>query len=125
MGTSKTLCTKNEDLHERVETYREERGLEYRSDAMEELLRAGLRERRHPLLSRLRERSLVLGEMLAVIGLVFLAGGIVTSAYPVFDGVVMWFVMSFFALAIPGAVELARLVAGQNELGVMVEEVIR
>lgn len=117
------MTCRDEDLHEQVEGYRQRRGFEHRSDAVKELLRVGLRERQSPVLSRFRERAIVIGEFLATFALVFLAGGVITSAYPIWQGLLMAIVLVLFAVAIPGAVELARVLNGQSELGQMVREV--
>lgn len=123
MAGEPQLTCRDEDLHDRVEEYRTGRGLEHRSDAVKELLRVGLRETQSPLLTRFRERAIVIGEMLATFALVFLAGSIVTSAFPVSQGLLMAVVLLLFSVAIPGAVELARFLRGQSELGEMAREV--
>jgi len=121
-GQDQLIC-RDSDLHDRVEGYREERGFEYKSDAVKELLRVGLRESRSPLLRRFRERAIVIGEMLAVFALMFLAASIVIATIPFSEGLLMAVVLLLFAVAIPSAVELARVVRGSNAIGTMFWEV--
>jgi len=127
MGASDSdmIACKNAELAERVESYRERAGYDHRTEAVEDLLRAGLRETQSPLLTRLREQAIQIGHLLGVFALIFLAAGVLYQPFPFGQSLFMAIVLAGCAVAIPGAVEVARLVNGQNELGAAVREVVR
>lgn len=127
MGASDSdmIACKNAQLAERVERYRERAGHEHRTEAVEDLLRVGLRETQSPLLARLREQAIQIGHLLAVFALIFLAAGVLYQPFPFGQSLFMSVVLVACAVAIPGIIEVARLVRGQNELGAAVREVVR
>jgi len=121
----KNVTVHNEELREAVEEYRDKAGYDSINAAAEDIMSTGLREVRSPLLNRLRERALGLAEMLTVFALVFLAAGAINPSIPYAEGFRMAIVLLAFAVAIPGIAEFSRLVAGTNEIGDKVHEVIR
>jgi hypothetical protein len=124
MADSEYVNVRNEELREEVEEYKDRAGYEQLSTAAEDLLRTGLRETQSPLLSRFRERAIVIGELLSVFALIFLVAGVLYKPYPFAESLIMAIVLVSLAVAIPGSVELARVIRGQNELGAVIREVV-
>jgi hypothetical protein len=124
MADSEYVNVRNEELREKVEKYQDRAGYEQLSTAAEDLLRTGLRETQSPLLSRFRERAIVIGELLSVFALIFLIAGVLYPPYPFAESLIMAIVLVSLAVAIPGSVELARVIRGSNELGAVIREVV-
>jgi type IV secretory pathway TrbD component len=115
---SKTIGFRaDEDLQERIETYGSEQGYDKQSEAVEDLVKTGLREKRQPLLYRAKgsASSIALGLTIAAVVAVVL--GFVTTLWTIGQGVVIALVLIASASATLMLVELPRMVSGQNHLG--------
>jgi hypothetical protein len=125
MATDEMLqCRADCELAESVDQYRERAGHEHQTDAVESLIRAGLREQRRPLLSRWREQVINWAGLLGVFALIALASGFVAPGIPAATGYAMSTVLVVFAVVLVSALEAARVVTGQSEIGQFVREVV-
>jgi hypothetical protein len=115
----------NDDLPEGVERYQARHGLEYRSDALEELVEIGLRETRSPILYRLKDEVINWAGWLGVFAVIVLAAGFVTPYVSVLYGALLAGTLAIFAVLLVAALELGRILTGQSELGAVVWSVIR
>lgn len=119
MANSDTLTCKPNDeaLSSDVEEFVARGGYESRNQALEDLIRTGLRESKYPILTRLRERVIHYSAMLCVFALVFIAGGVVTEPIHFANALLMAIVLVAMAVGLIAVVELARLIRGTSELG--------
>lgn len=124
MANGDTLALRNKELADRVDSYQDEMGYEHRSDALDDLIRKGLRESRSPILSRWRDQVVDWAGLLVMTGAIFLAAGFVFPQIHPMTGGLMALVLAFMALAMLGIVETARLLRGSNELGARMREVV-
>jgi hypothetical protein len=118
---SDTITCKNRELRERVDEYKQRAGYESRNQAVQDLLRTGLRESQSPILSRWREQTIEWAGHLALFAIIFLAGGVVT---PIGFGWAAMMSLTLLAMAVGlvGLVEAGRLLRGQSQLGDELQE---
>jgi len=107
----------DEDLSDRIKQFQKRAGLEKQSDAVERLVRAGLREQETALLIGWKENAVQATHYLMVAGVVMAALGIAPGVFSMRDGVLAAGSLVIVGLGLLAAVELARALAGQSKLG--------
>jgi len=117
-------CRVDDDLAGKIDDYQTRAGFDNRSDALEDLLRTGLRESRSPILARWREKCIEWAGLLGVFAMVFLAGGVATPAVTARTGYLMSIVLIAIGIGLLGMLELARLFTGQSAIASAIHEVI-
>lgn len=112
------------DTVDQIDQYKEARGFENRSDALQELTRIGLRESSSPLLSRAKDKGLELSYQLGLGAIVVMVLGATTEVLSPWHAVQtasIFLLVSAFVLTM---VELARTMNAQNTLGDDIREKI-
>lgn len=117
-------CYADDDLEEQVDAYAEKAGYDSTSKAVEDLVQAGLRETRSPVLVRLRERAIEYAGLLAAVAVVFAVGGVIVPSLGVYTGVRMAIVLLAISTSVPAGIEVARVVRGTSALGEDIREVL-
>lgn len=110
------------DTKEQVDQFKDARGFDSRSDALEELTRVGLRESTSPLLSRAKDKGLELSYQLGLGAIVVMVLGTTTEVLSPWHAVqtaVIFLLVAVFVLAL---LELARTLNAQNWLGNEIRE---
>jgi len=114
----------NEELREQVDEFEEAYGFENRSEAVRALIDVGLREQQSPILWRFKDRVVEWINLLSISAVVMFAIGATTDIYGFGQGIAAAFVMLMLACVLLGGYEMARSVAGMNEIGVRVRSAL-
>lgn len=113
------------DTGEQIEAYRDRRGLETKSDAVNELVETGLMERTSPVMYRLKDQIVGWAGDFAVFAVLILLIARVSTLVPWRTGVVLSVVLFSVAVALLAALELARAVVGANQVGQGIRDAIQ
>lgn len=105
------------ETRNKVEQYKDNREFDSRSDAVEDLINVGLRERQAPLVSRVRERAFDTAYHLPLVAVVTVVTGWMTTALTPAHSLQIAVVLLVIGVAPLATVELWRAGAGQSELG--------
>ena len=114
----------DEEFRERVERYEERAGKASRTDAIKELVDVGLREQERPLLYRAKDRVVEWVHLLSIIGVALFVLGVTTDLVTATDGLIAAVFSLGLAAALLAGYELARALAGSNEVGVRLRAVV-
>lgn len=111
------------DLNQRVEDFREREGYDYKSEALEELTRIGLREARSPILYRAKEEFINWAGWMGATAIVVVILGLTTDIMAPGHGLLVAAIMSVVAFALVASAEIMRALQGQSEIGRLIREV--
>lgn len=111
----------NDELREQVEAYERKHDFEDRSKATRQLVKVGLREQRHPLVWRLKDRVIDWVATLGIAAIIVFLAGATTTVFTVRDASVFSITLVIVAGVLLGGYELLRLVLGMNEVGEAVQ----
>lgn len=126
MGQSKNITLRvDQSLRERVEEFKDSEGFEHLSQAGQELVEVGLRERQHPVIWRAKDRIVDWANTLVVMAAVVATLGATTGMYRTVEGVLAGIVLLALSSMLLASLEVARGVAGMNPMGLRVRELLR
>jgi len=118
MAKSQRLqCRADEDFDEQVTKFQRDRGFEEKSEAVEQLIRVGLRESRSPVLYRFKDRVVRWAGDLAVFGILAGLIGFATPVLSVRDGTILAVGLLITGVGLLAVVEIARVLGGTNAAG--------
>jgi len=121
-----TLSFKADDtVQDRVDEFADREDYDYTSEALEQLVRVGLRETRSPILYRLKEEIINWAGWLGLTAIVAVVAGITTPVLAVTHGLMIATVLVAVAIALLALVELLRVLRGESELGEQLHGVMR
>lgn len=100
-----------------IDAYKAREGHSTRSDALRDLVGVGLRETKSPILGHLRPLVMEWAGHLGLTAIAAVVAGFTTSVFAPAHGLQIAVVLIVIAVGLIGAVELARAVNGQSELG--------
>jgi len=121
-GGKQTLSAKVDSEHaEAVDELQERRGYDTRSDAMRDVVRAGLREEQGLLPGRARELALDGAYHLTLVAVTLIVIGFATGWLPAARGTEIALALETVAVAPLAAIETFRLAAGQSSLTEVLE----
>jgi len=113
----------DERTRERVEEFKDRQGYEHLSDAGKQLVEVGLREQRNPLVWRAKSHVVDWANHLLVSAVVVAAVGLTTRLFAPAQGLLAAVVLLTSAAMLLAGLEVARGIAGANEIGVQVRSV--
>lgn len=115
----------DDQLSRRVDEYQSAHDMQYRADAVEELVEIGLREAESPLMFRLKGAVIKFSVQLVLVGIAVTAIGVTTPALaPALAGEISA-VLILLAITGVAVAEIVRVLAGRNEVGAMLHKGIR
>jgi hypothetical protein len=114
----------NSDLAERVNQFKNREDYEHNSDALEELVRVGLRETQNPVMYRLKDEILNWAGLLGVTAIITIIGGLTTPVIAPGHALLVATILCVTAMSMVAIVELARAWQGQSTVGRAIREVI-
>lgn len=100
-------------------------GFDSRAEALRHLTEIGMREQRHPILYRFKDRVVEWVNLLSVSAVLLFVLGAGTRLYGLAEGAVAALLTLMLAATLLGGYELVRAAAGMNPVGAQVREVIR
>lgn len=120
----KLQCRTDSETCDRVERFQTREGFEHRSEAVEQLLKVGLREQRNPLVWRAKSQMVGWANMLVVSAVVVAALGATTRLFVPVQGLLAATVLLCTAAMLLASLEVARGLAGANEIGVRFRDLL-
>jgi len=121
-GSNKPLGVRIEDeYHDRIEELQQQRGYDDRSEAVRDVMKAGLREEQGPLPGRAQELALDGAYHLTLVAVTVVVIGFATGWLPAARGTAIALVLETVAVAPLAAIEAFRLAAGQSSLTELLE----
>jgi len=121
-GSNKPLGVRIEDeYHDRIEELQQQRGYDDRSEAVRDVMKAGLREEQGLLPGRARELALDGAYHLTLVSVTVIVIGFATGWLPAARGTEIALVLETVAVAPLAAIETFRLAAGQSSLTEVLE----
>jgi len=115
----------DDTIQDRVDEFKEREDYDHRSEALEQLVRVGLRETRSPILYRLKEEVVDWAGWLGLTALIAVVAGITTPVLAVTHGLMIATVLIAVATGLLALVELLRVLRGESELGEHLHGVMR
>jgi len=117
MASGDPLTTRvDESIHDDIDRYQDAEGYEDRSEAIRDVIRAGVREKQGPVREQWREMALSAAYHFALVSVMLIIIGFGTSMLPAGRAVALSMVVMTMSVAPVAAVEIGRVVGGQNEL---------
>lgn len=108
----------DDELTERIDTYRDEYNFEDTSKAARQLSEVGLREQQSPLLFRLKGEVTYWVGQLGIAAVIVVLGGFTTPVLAPASSALFAIALVVAAVALLAGFEILRFATGMNELGV-------
>lgn len=108
----------DDDLNDRVESYRGKYGFNSKSEAARTLLEVGEREQRNPFLFRMKDEMTYWMGQLGIASVIVLLGGFTTPMLAPASAALFSVSLIVAAVGLLAGFEVLRVVTGMNELGV-------
>jgi hypothetical protein len=117
-GEKQTLSAKvDREYADAIDELQERRDYDYRSDAVRDVVRAGLREERGPFPGRARQLALDGAYHLTLVAVTVIVIGFATGLLPAARATAIALALETVAVAPLAAVETVRALTGQSALG--------
>lgn len=116
-GRTSLSARVDDDVRERVDAYRESQGYNDRSEAVRDILDAGLREMEGPVSEHVRDMAFDAAYHLTLIAVVVVVLGFWPGVIGAVNAVMIALVVMTVAMAPVAALEVVRAIAGQSKVG--------